>query len=342
MGDAVVTSVRDTLLSALSPLLSGVSSIALLDFPAHGNVGDSAIWLGAHAALRALGAPSPAYTCDAETYDRAALWRRIGAGTILFTGGGSFGDLWERHLLFREQVVADFPRNRIIQLPESVHFERTDTLARSRAVFNAHRNVTLLVRDTGSLAFVRREFRSPTQLVPDMAFALGALRRLIAPTRDILWLKRKDKEDLWPDAASHLRGNECAADGRGDVIDWLDEAKTPFIAWTDRLRWESARRPRLRWLGWPALAMTQPLLARARMARGVALLSSARVVITDRLHGHIMALLLGIPHVVLDNNYGKVHRFVAEWTAGSPLVRLATSPDEAMAHARSFLAALHG
>ncbi len=360
MADAVVTAVRDTLLSALSPLLAEVPSVALLDFPAHGNVGDSAIWLGAHAALRALGAPSPSYTCDAETYDRDALRRRIGTGTILFTGGGSFGDLWERHLLFRERVVADFPRNRIIQLPESVHFERADTLARSRSVFNAHSDVTILVRDAASLAVIRREFRAPTLLVPDMAFALGALPRPVTPTRDILWLKRKDKEDLWPDAAANLLGDVVRRDSRTserapmrsaderaptanpDVIDWLEEEKTPLIAWTDRLRWDSQRRPRLRRLGWPALAMTQPILARSRMKRGVTLLSSARVVITDRLHGHILALLLGIPHVVLDNTYGKVHRFAAEWTVRSPLVRLATSPEEAMAHARLFLSALHG
>ncbi|CAN5566555.1 polysaccharide pyruvyl transferase family protein [soil metagenome] len=329
----VAQSVRDTLLAALQPLVAGTRRIALLDFPAHGNVGDSAIWLGALAALRAVGAPSPSYTCDVTTYDRAALKRKIGAGTILFTGGGSFGDLWERHLLFRERVIADFPNNRIIQLPESVHFERPESLARSSAVFDAHPDITILVRDAASLAIVRREYHTPSHLVPDLAFGLGVLRRVGAPTRDILWLKRKDKEDRWPSAATSGRGE--------DVIDWLDEEKTPLIAWTDHQRWQVEQGARLGGLRRSVLALAQSRLARARMARGTALLSSARVVITDRLHGHIMALLLGIPHVVLDNSYGKVHRYVKEWTVGSPLVRLAASPDEALEHARSLAAAMH-
>ena len=325
-------SVRATLLRALAPLISDAPRIALLDFPAHGNVGDSAIWLGALASLRAIGAPTPSYTCDASTYDRAALRRKIGDGTILFTGGGSFGDLYERHLLFRERVIAEFPDNRIIQLPESVHFQRSESLARSRAVFDAHPDVTILVRDAASLDIVRREYRAPSHLVPDLAFGLGALRRIGTPTRDILWLKRKDDEDRWPGAA--------ATRGR-DVIDWLDEDKTTLIAWTDHLRWRAEQEPHLRRFAWPVLDRTQLYFARKRMRRGTALLSSARVVITDRLHGHIMALLLGIPHVVLDNSYGKVHRYVTEWTIGSPLVRLATSPDEAMEYARTFLAAMH-
>lgn len=327
--DEFIRACRETLLAALAPLVRDASEVALLDFPAHGNVGDSAIWLGALAALRALGAPSPSYTCDAETYDRTALARKVGRGTIFFTGGGSFGDLWERHLLFREKVVADFPHNRIVQLPESVHFERTDTLARSRAIFNAHEQVTLLVRDARSLELVRREYSAPSHLVPDMAFALGVLPRTANPVRDILWLKRADKEDLWPSGA---------AANVGDVLDWLDEDKTPLIEWTDWLRYKAGRKPSYRTLGWPLLAMTQGVLARQRMARGVALLSSARVVITDRLHGHIVAMLLGIPHVVLDNSYGKVHRFVSQWTSTSPLVKRASTPDEAILHARAFLA----
>jgi pyruvyl transferase EpsO len=65
------------------------------------------------------------------------------------------------------------------------------------------------------------------------------------------------------------------------------------------------------------------------------------VVVTDRLHGHILALLLGIPHVVLDNSYGKLHHFIRTWTHASPLVRMAAAPDEATALARELLPLTH-
>ena len=56
-----------------------------------------------------------------------------------------------------------------------------------------------------------------------------------------------------------------------------------------------------------------------------------RRIVTDRLHGHILALLLGIRHIILDNDYGKVAAYHAAWTAGSPLVRQAATAEEALA-----------
>jgi pyruvyl transferase EpsO len=55
------------------------------------------------------------------------------------------------------------------------------------------------------------------------------------------------------------------------------------------------------------------------------------VVITDRLHGHVLSMILGIPHVVIDNSYGKVLSFVNTWSIESPLVRIARSVEEASA-----------
>ncbi len=56
-------------------------------------------------------------------------------------------------------------------------------------------------------------------------------------------------------------------------------------------------------------------MAAARVERGLALLSRGRRIVTDRLHGHILATLLGIPHVALDNDYGKLSAYIACWTA---------------------------
>lgn len=323
---AVLATGRERVVAALKPLVAHAPSVCLLDFPAHPNVGDSAIWLGALAALRAAGARAPSYTCDAANYDRASLARAVGAGTILFTGGGSFGDLYEKHMRLRERVVMDFPDNAIVQLPESVCFQRTESLARCRDVFNAHRRVTLLARDDNSLATFRSEFSAPSQLAPDLAFMLGALERPAPPVCDILWLKRQDDEDRW-------RGQVDAV-----TVDWMNEPQTRLIRWSKRIRQSAHRGPVRKLLDRTVQPRLYPFLAAQRLARGVALLSSARVVVTDRLHAHLLALLLGIPHVVLDNSYGKLHNFIAAWTHASPLVHLALNPREAVAQARLLLA----
>lgn len=44
-------------------------------------------------------------------------------------------------------------------------------------------------------------------------------------------------------------------------------------------------------------------IARNGISRGVKLLSRGRVVITDRIHAHIVSGLLDMPQVALDNHY---------------------------------------
>ena len=54
---------------------------------------------------------------------------------------------------------------------------------------------------------------------------------------------------------------------------------------------------------------------------------SARLVVTDRLHGMIFATITGTPCVVLDSGTGKVSQFYGDWLQEVPYVRLVASPD---------------
>jgi pyruvyl transferase EpsO len=38
--------------------------------------------------------------------------------------------------------------------------------------------------------------------------------------------------------------------------------------------------------------------------------------VTDRLHGHILALLLDVPHVVVETGYGKIRGFIESFSGG--------------------------
>ena len=179
---------------AVRPLLDPGEAYALLDFPHHTNVGDSAIWLGELALCRALGARSLRYTCDYHTYSRAELATRVGRGTILLSGGGNFGDLYPHHQKLREEVLQSFPHNRIIQLPQTLHFRSGETLERAARICDAHADFTLLVRDQASLATAKRTFRSRVALCPDMGFWLESVPRPARDPRGIVFLKRRDRE----------------------------------------------------------------------------------------------------------------------------------------------------
>jgi hypothetical protein len=71
--------------------------------------------------------------------------------------------------------------------------------------------------------------------------------------------------------------------------------------------------------------------ASARFRRGIREISRGRAIVIDRLHVHICSLLLGRPHAVLDNTYGKVRRFMAAFSGGTDLSYVAASIHDGIA-----------
>lgn len=327
----LIAALRRQVEETLRPLLAGGGPVALLEFPHHPNVGDSAIYLGELACLAALGHPPPSYVCDFRTYDRGLLARRLGStGTILLSGGGTFGDVWQVHHRRREEIVAAFPDHPIIQLPQSLHFESPRALERARQLFRGHPNFLLLARDRRSLEIARGELGVRALLCPDMAFCLGPLPRPAPPTQPLLWLARTDKEA----APAALPGLSAEV-----YTDWLDEQPSARRLLTDLLV-QLSRFPLMDRALRERLSATYAPLARQRLRRGCQILSAGRTVVTDRLHGHILCVLLGIPHVVLDNSYGKVRSFYETWTSRLELGRWANSAAEALAQTRVGSAAM--
>ena len=296
----------------------GEAPFALVDFPDHPNVGDSAIWLGTTMYFRHRRGLGPRYVASGEAFSEAALRRSLPGGPIFIHGGGNFGDLWPRHQEFREHLLERFRDREIVQLPQSIHFDDPARIARTARVVARHGNFKLFVRDRPSYDFAAAHFDCETSLCPDMALFLGPLARA-SPEVDVLHLRRTDKE----------RALGQATPGSGytfRVADWLGESSISLeAAKLLRVLRELAggRRDRL------ALRSARyDTAAGARVRRGCGLLSSGRVVVTDRLHAHILCLLLGIPHAVLDNSYGKLARFLDAWTGDIAGVHRAQSVED--------------
>ncbi|MFF2351109.1 polysaccharide pyruvyl transferase family protein [Kitasatospora sp. NPDC058115] len=310
---------RRRLARTVRELVGPPGRCALLGFPHYANVGDSAIWLGVRALLAELGA-EVVYTADHHDFCEAALAGRLPSGTILLTGGGNLGDLWPSHQRMRERVIGAFPGHRIIQLPQSLHFGDPAALDRARAVFDAHPDLVLLLRDEPSLRAARRAFRTPSALAPDCAFAMTGLPRLARPERRILWLRREDHES----AAAHEPGGP-PTDAGVHRTDWTAQegadADWPAALRAVRQRIANAS-AEVRATGGDRaagdraaaeLADAQDRHAELQLRRGCRLLGSASAVVTDRLHGHLLSLLLGLPHVVVDDRYGKISGYWQTW-----------------------------
>jgi len=74
-------------------------------------------------------------------------------------------------------------------------------------------------------------------------------------------------------------------------------------------------------------------LAHQRLRRGLAVLAEGKTVISDRLHGHVLATLMQIPNIIIDNSYGKLSSFHDTWMRDVTGVRFAASSSEALAMA---------
>lgn len=297
----------ETLLSTLQCLTEGHESYGLLDFPAHYNVGDSAIWCGAIAMLKGLHGHLPDYVSHWR-YPVSEVGRFIGRdGIIYLNGGGNFGDIWPKFQDYRESVLMKYPRHRVIQLPQSLHYRDPKNAESARRAISKHRDFHLMVRDRESEAFSKENFDCPVILATDSAFAIGMenFRRNRSPS-GLKALFRADQERRADAQAGRTLFQH------DEIFDW------PRV---------SASRRRLQKLEMGLLGLASfdgamPMrvrrfnaMAHERVAMGFERLDAGDIIVTDRLHGHIMATLLDKPHVVIDNFYGKIRRFISAWGA---------------------------
>lgn len=325
----LIASLRKVAADAVGSLLANETTCALVGFPNHNNAGDSGIWLGELALLRRLGVAAR-YVADDASYDPRDLTARVPHGPILLHGGGNYGDLWPFQQAFRERVLADFPSRPVVQLPQTVHFESDAAARRHRTLLHARpAPPALLCRDHRSLAFVRQELGVQGILCPDLAFFLPLPRRT-APVVDVVVNQRLDHE-----AAD--RSVPGLRDLSMEHRDWLPcpNRRHPYRALTVRVRehvrvlaggaTSSSRAHRLVRRA-PMLASER--LARRRVAGALGLLSRGRVVVTDRLHGHIFCTLLGIPHVLLDTAHHKVRDFHETFTSACSTAAMADADED--------------
>jgi pyruvyl transferase EpsO len=319
------TRLRSNIESVLNELLPTDGRFALLDFPDHDNIGDSAIYLGEIDFLGRRGL-KPSFVFTNRGFEWSAMESAIADGPILLHGGGNLGDLWPSFQEERERVVERYAGRPIVQLPQTILFRSEDRADRFARIVERHGAFTLLVRDEPSFAFATRKFQCDVRLCPDMAFAMRDLRRRPASC-DLLLHLRVDQE-----AAGTYDTHELEASGRAIRLDWPPEDKSE-----KRSMYRASRRHAMI-KGLLSLSFDRndlrrrryERIAEMRIGRGVKLLSLARAVVTDRLHGHILCVLLDIPHIVIDNNYGKVSNFMAAWGTGSSRSRLASSIEEAI------------
>ena len=305
-------------LSMFNKLIGRFKYAMLFNFAAFENKGDPAITVGELKIIRKIGIELMFHCetgrCLKSTLESAKnLSKRYDVNdvVVLMHGGGNLLS-YEYEDEYRKKILGNFPDFEVILFPQSIWPNASRKhIEQFKNIYSAHKHLTFLYRDRNSYHLGMKLFPNVKAfLMPDMAFQIGAVNRFIAPTHDILWLKRTDTESTKYKVPTNTHGYDVI------VSDW----------WY----WKTPK-------GSPRLE--DPVLI---AANGMMFLQRGRVVITDRLHGHILSVLCGIPHVVIDPVNHKISSYMRSWTGGLDNVVITDNPDDALFKAIQLLHKLDG
>lgn len=316
---AIVDYQRELLRREFAAFLKPGDRYALVDFPDHSNVGDSAIWLGETKLLCHIAGQLPHYVCTHQNYDRSALETAVPTGPIFIHGGGNIGDLWPANQQFRERILDDFPDRQVVLLPSSIHFLDERKIDGFNCALAKSKSPHLFVRDRPSLTIAQKWIDCPSTLSPDAAIGLGVMVQPQDAIIKAFALLRTDLEATGADYSALIQA--------GIVIDdWLNEPAINRTKLRNRAVIATIKGGNFSY--GLAKAHHYNMIAQTRVDRGLKQLCQGEVVISDRLHAHILCTLMGKAHVALDNSYGKVSGYWENWHRGVPNIRFAHDVSE--------------
>lgn len=293
--------------------------VALLDYPNHFNAGDTLIYRGELIYLNELSG-GVGYVCATHTYDSRVLAEQVPTGPIFLQGGGNFGDRYYKFQQFRERVITEHGDRTIVQLPQTMEFADGDRLKHTQRIYSEHPDLHLLIRDRAGYERATELFPANDVLYcPDLAFGAGSLDASGAPDRDVVLLKRRDRESVHgPETLpAQLLSQSYRTDWHASVVD-------NFKWWPVTLAGMGAHKMgALRRPAYPYMRRAFDWQADIIIDNAIDILSRGRIVVTDRLHATVFAALMGKPVVMVDNANKKVSAAYHEYIGAVPDVYLA-------------------
>ena len=324
----LLAELRDAVADALDRHIPPTGDIALVDFPLNPNVGNHLMWLAVTRYLRSRGR-RVGYVAHYNNYSYPALRRAVGRGPVLIIGGAAMGGLWPRVQELRHRIISDCHDHPVVILPQTVMFRDDAERQASQAILNAHPQMTVLAREQASLEVSARAYpNATTALVPDLAFLLPPQRRRAKAVQPACWLARVDVE-----------ASPAAAPVGVLTFDWAHLRPAEWPAGYTLMRASGVcSRLRLRYVSGSvhdasgaALGWLYERISEAVLATGNGLADRGTVFVTDRLHGHVLAILRGQPTILLPDAYGKNRAIYETWTHRFANVFWADTPNDAVA-----------
>lgn len=214
----------------------------------------------------------------------ADLFKQVNSSDlIIITGGGYIGNLWmteEERIL---NILDNLKNNCIVFMPHTVYFsdDKDGDIEKKRLRDALHKckRVIFFARDKKTYDFMLGDMELTEEqcyLVPDIV-TYYKFSQHVERENSVLMVMRKDKEKL----DNHLNMHEIIEKNckKNYTIQYTDTVVDYRIAWSSR---------------------------RKEVEKKLNEFASSSLVITDRLHGMLFAVITGTPCIALDNVSKKV------------------------------------
>lgn len=313
----IPTSIKQQILSRVSrqtiPLDEGKRAFIFLAAD-YGNIGDLAITEAQRNFLvRFSGVDQVVLVPISQTANLIGFIRKNVKPEDLITivGGGNMGVLYPDIEYLRQWVISSFPRNRIVCFPQTLDWSSSNVasekaLNRIAKIYGAHPDLHVFARESVSFKKLKHLFSANPSVkvgyVPDIVLSAAPDNFGVLPqsaATGILLALRQDRERVLSD----LQWNEVEEALRATGHD---------LTVTDTHAGGS---------GLTSDVVKQMLTSK------IADFRASQLVVTDRLHGMILAAIAGVPCVVLPSASHKLFHTWDEWLKNVAQIALLTPDD---------------
>ena len=285
------------------------TKVYVIGTPEHSNIGDSAIVLAELAFLEKCGfkkSQIKEITRNEYILYSKLIKKSISTKHLLcWHGGGNMGNQWINEEYFRRNAMHDFKENPMIIFPQTIFYTDTEfgELEKKKSIdsYNGNQKLTIVAREKKSFDFMHQLYpNTEIILTPDIVLSsnLGMYGIEIEKKTDVLLCLRNDAERQLSDADG-VKLQKILEKYVGNI------KKTDMhlnIAVTKKNRRECVR-----------MKMKEFM--------------SAKLVVTDRLHGMVFAAITGTPCIVFSNYNQKVSG-TYEWIKTLPYIKYVQSIGE--------------
>lgn len=265
--------------------------IVLFGVPIHGNIGDHLIAEAETTFLKKYVPEFVVFEIPLDFYEieKKFLLRVIRKDDlILISGGGWLGSLWPYEERIVHEICTFYKNNMIVVFPQTIYYENNNVnadklLFKAKETYKECENLTLVLREAKSYEFAINNFDCDALLFPDMALTY--------------------KPENFGDKSSNTEVVLCLRQDREQNL--TDEKKNRLYSILAKYR--------IKKIDTVIDGSINPKDRKKYINNICSAMKSSNLLITDRLHGMLMAVISGVPCIAIDNKTAKVKNVYETW-----------------------------